>query len=449
MTRSERVLAALAVLGLAIVTPTPSQAAELRFEEVSEAWGLSFRHHHGGSGEYYMVETMGSGVAVFDYDGDGDQDVFFVDGAALPGYDGETPRSVLLRNDGISGGAGGEGGRPRFVDVTERAGLVIGGGGAYGMGVAAADHDSDGDVDLYLTAFGPNHLFENRGDGTFADVTERAGVGDGGVGASAAFADVDRDGDLDLYVANYVGFTLEGNVVCGNQARGIRTYCHPDSYEGQHDVFYRNQLAEGGAGTFSDATEAAGFGGANGKGLGVVFSDFDEDGWPDLYVANDMTANFLFRNLGGEGGGDAEGGAPGTFEEIGLLSGTAYNERGNAEAGMGVEVADLEGDGGSEIVVTHMDDQTNAVYGLSGPWVFADRRYATRLAEPSVGKVGFGVVAADYDQDADLDVVVANGHIIDNIELLDPRQSFRQPNQAFENTGGGRFREVEGAGLHP
>ena len=415
----------------ALPAQSPAHAAELRFQEVSEAWGLDFRHHHGGSGEYYMVETMGSGVAVFDYDGDGDQDVFFVDGAALPGYEGETPRSVLLRNEG----PGGEGGGTRFVDVTERAGLVT---DAYGMGVAAADHDADGDVDLYLTAFGPNHLFENRGDGTFADVTERAGVGHGGVGSSAAFADVDRDGDLDLYVANYVEFTLEANVICGNQERGIRTYCHPDSYEGQHDVFYRNE----GGGRFSDATQAAGFGGANGKGLGVVFSDFDEDGWPDLYVANDMTANFLFRNLGGQ-----EAGSPGVFEEIGLLSGTAYNERGNAEAGMGVEVADLEGDGGSEIVVTHMDDQTNAVYGLAGPWVFADRRYATRLAEPSVGKVGFGVVAADYDQDADLDVVVANGHIIDNIELLDPRQSFRQPNQAFENTGGGRFREVTEAGF--
>ena len=310
------------------------------------------------------------------------------------------------------------------------------------MGAAAADVDGDGDVDLYVTAFGANQLFENRGDGTFEDVTARAGVGDERVGASAAFSDVDRDGDLDLYVANYVEFTLEGNVPCGNQARGIRTYCHPDSYDGQNDVFYRNLGAGPDGVTFEDATGAAGFGKANGKGLGVVFHDFDEDGWPDLYVANDMTANFLFRNRGGK-----PDGAPGSFDEIGLLSGTAYNERGNAEAGMGVEIADLEGDGGTEIVVTHMDDQTNAVYGLSGPWIFSDRRYVSRLAEPSVGKVGFGVVAADYDQDADLDVVVANGHIIDNIELLDPRQSFRQPNQAFENLDGGRFREAAGAGF--
>ena len=425
-----------ALAALAILAPAPALAGELRFEEVSEAWDLSFRHHHGGSGEYYMVETMGSGVAVFDYDGDGDQDVFFVDAGVLPGYEGEPPRSVLLRNDPDPAGPG----RPRFVDVTEAAGIRV---AAYGMGAAAADVDADGDVDLYVTAFGPNQLFLNRGDGTFEDATVQAGVGDDRVGASAAFADTDRDGDLDLYVANYVDFTIEGNVPCGNQERGIRTYCHPDSYRGQHDRFYRN-LGPGpdGGVRFEDATAEAGFGDANGKGLGVVFSDFDEDGWPDLYVANDMTANFLFRNLGGR-----EGGAPGRFEEIGLLSGTAYNERGNAEAGMGIEIADLEGDGGTEIVVTHMDDQTNAVYGLAGPWIFADRRYATRLAEPSVGKVGFGVVAGDYDQDADLDLAVANGHIIDNIELLDPRQSFRQPNQAFENTGGGRFREVPEAGF--
>jgi hypothetical protein len=382
-----------------------------------------------------MVETMGSGVVIFDYDGDGDEDVFFVDSGVLPGYQGEPPRSLLFRNEG-----------GRFVDVTDGSGLSV---AAYGMGATAGDVDSDGDLDLYVTAFGPNQLFQNRGDGTFEDVTERAGVGDRMVGASAAFADVDRDGDLDLYLANYVTFTVAGNVRCGNQARGIRTYCHPDAYDGQPDRFFRNRWAEtggdAGTATFEDATAAAGLDrsstGEPGKGLGVLFSDFDEDGWPDLYVANDMTANFLFRNRGPDGRGGV------TFEEVALLSGTALNDRGDPEASMGLDAGDLDGDGAPEIMATHMDDQTNAVYGQLGPWLFSDRRYPTRLAEPSVGKVGFGVVFADLDHDADLDVAVANGHIIHNIELLDDSTTYKQANQVFENTGDGRFRDVTGSGM--
>jgi hypothetical protein len=418
----------------ALLVAGPAAAGEIRFREVSEAWGLAFRHHHAGSGEYYMVETMGSGVAVFDYDGDGDQDVFFVDSGPLPGYEGEAPRSVLLRNDGP-----GPDGRPRFVDVTEAAGVRV---AAYGMGAVSGDVDSDGDLDLYVASWGEDQLFRNRGDGSFEDVTAEAGLGNPLLGTSAGFADVDRDGDLDLYVANYVDFSLENNPRCGNEERGIRTYCHPDAFDGVPDRFYRNRGPGPEEGTFEDATAAAGFTVAPpGKGLGVLFTDFDQDGWPDLYVANDMTPNFLFRNRGpGDGGGVR-------FEEIALLSGTALNDRGNPEASMGVDVGDLGGDGGAEIMLTHMDDQTNAVYSAAGPWIFIDGRYLTRLAEPSVGKVGFGVVFADFDQDADLDVAVANGHIIDNIELLDPRQSFRQKNQAFENTGGGRFRELPEAGF--
>ncbi|MFW6175695.1 MAG: CRTAC1 family protein, partial [Acidobacteriota bacterium] len=395
---------------------------------VSDAWGLEFRHHHGGSGELYMVETMGSGVAVFDYDGDGDQDVFFVDSGELPGYEGEEPGSVLFRNDG-----------GRFVDVTERAGLRV---DSYGMGATAGDADGDGDLDLYVTAFGPNRLFVNRGDGTFEDVTERAGVGDPRVGASAAFADVDRDGDLDLYVTNYVDFSLENNPTCGNESRGIRTYCHPDAFDGVPDVFYRNAGSGPGGPRFEDATADAGFGGADGKGLGVLFSDLDQDGWPDLYVANDMTPNFLFRNRGR----DPETGRV-TFEDVALLSGTALSDRGDPEASMGLDLGDLDGDGGPELIATHMDDQTNALYGASAPFLFADRRWVSKLAEPSVGKVGFGVAFADFDHDRDLDVAVANGHIIHNIERFKDSTTYAQRNQVFENVGRGRFREVTGSGM--
>jgi len=417
------VLALLAGLVCAASAVPASAAGPIRFREVSKQWGLAFRHHNGSSGRRYMVETMGAGVAVFDYDRDGDDDVFFVDSGSLPGYNGEKPRSVLFRNDG-----GGH-----FVDVTERAGIAV---SVYGQGAVAADVDGDGELDLYVTGFGPNELFHNRGDGTFEEVPEAAGAADPGVGASASFADVDRDGDLDLYSADYVDFALDHNVICGNERRGIRTYCHPDAYDGLPDHFYQNQ----GDGTFVEDTTAAGLeqdlAEGPGKGLGVLFTDIDGDGWLDLYVANDMTENLLFRNKG-----------DGTFEEVGLLSGTAFSDRGNPEASMGVDVGDLDGDGRSEIMLTHIDDQTNAVYSYKGSWVFTDSRYPVRLAEPSVGKVGFGVLFADFDQDADLDVAVANGHIIDNIELFDKNTTYKQPNQVFANQGTGRFAEVDDAGL--
>ena len=397
--------------------PRVGGAGEIRFREVSEPWGLEFRHHHAGSGELYMVETMGSGVVVFDYDGDGDQDVYWVDGDRLPGYEGEAPRSVLHRNDG-----------GRFVDVTEAAGLTV---PAYGMGAVAGDVSGDGNLDLYVVAFGPNRLYRSRGDGTFEETGEAAGVADPLFGSSAAMADADRDGDLDLYVTNYVDFSFAKNPVCGRQEAGIRTYCHPDAFEGEPDRFYRNR----GKGTFDDATREAGFGGATGKGLGVLFTDVDRDGWPDLYVANDMTPNFLFRNRGG------------TFEDVAMLSGVALSDRGEPEASMGLDAGDFDGDGRVEIMATHLDGQTNAVYGYLGDWLFVDRRYVARLAEPSIRMVGFGVLFADFDQDGRQDVAVANGHIIHNIELLEPEIRYRQPNQVFRNLGEGRFEEVTDAGL--
>lgn len=405
--------AAASPLATAAAAETPA------FREVSEAWGLTFRHHHGGSGEFYMPETMGSGVVLFDYDGDGDLDVFFVDSGSLPGYAGDPGRSVLYRNEGDG----------RFVDVTDRAGIEL---AAYGMGGTAGDIEGDGDLDLYVTAFGRNQLFVNRGDGTFADRTEAAGVGDSLWSASAAFADVDLDGDLDLYVTNYVNFSFDDNPLCGLPSEGLRSYCHPDVYQGLPDRFYRNR----GDGTFADETASAGFGAARGKGLGVIFGHLDDDLWPDLYVANDMTANFLFRNRG-----------DGSFEDVAVLAGVAYSDQGQPEAGMGVEVGDVSGDGLPEILVTHLDQQTNALYSAVGPKVFLDRRHASRLAEASLFEVGFGVAFVDYDQDGDLDVVLANGHIIHNIDQWGRGTSYRQRNQLFRNDGRGRFEEASGSGL--
>lgn len=394
-------------------------AAELRFREVSQAWGLSFRHHHGGSGQFYMAETMGAGVAIFDYDGDGDPDVFFVDSGAMPGYQGETPRSVLLRNDGAG----------RFVDVTDRAGIRV---TSYGMGATAGDVDGDSDFDLYVSAFGPDQLFRNNGDGTFTEATAQASLGNPLWGTSCAFADTDGDGDLDLYVTNYVDFSFEKNPICGNPRLGLRSYCHPEVFNGQPDRFYRNR----GDGTFEDASAAAGFLPDSGNGLGVIFGDLDWDGDQDLYVSNDMTPAFLFENKGN-----------GKFEEIGLISGAAISDQGKPEAGMGVDLGDIDGNGFSDIVKTHLDLQTNAVYSNQGSLLFLDSRYTSKLAEPSMYMVGFGTILADLDQDGDLDSVVANGHIIHNAELFGTGTTYKQRNQLFENTGKGVFQEVKNGGL--
>ncbi|HEX5718306.1 MAG TPA: CRTAC1 family protein [Thermoanaerobaculia bacterium] len=403
---------------LLLLLASPAEA-QLRFREVSQPWGLSFRHHHGGSGQFYMPETMGAGVAVFDYDGDGDPDVFYLDSGAMRGYQGETPRSVLLRNEGAG----------KFVDVTERSGIRV---TSYGMGTTAGDVDGDSDLDLYVSAFGPDQLFRNNGDGSFTEVTAQAGLGNPLWGTSAAFADTDADGDLDLYVTNYVDFSYEKNPICGNQRLGLRSYCHPDVFNGVPDRFYRNR----GDGTFEDATAAAGFAPDAGNGLGVIFGDLDWDGDQDLYVANDMTPAFLFENKGN-----------GKFEEIGLLSGTALSDLGKPEAGMGVDFGDIDGNGFQDIIKTHLDLQTNALYSNQGSLLFIDARYTSKLAEPSMYMVGFGTAFADLDQDGDLDNVIANGHIIHNVELFGTGTTYKQRNQLFENTGKGVFREIKDGGI--
>ena len=418
-------LVPLAPLGSAPGIAAPAPTPALHFREVSGPWGLSFRHHNGANGNFYMIETMGSGVVVWDYDGDGDEDVLFIDSGRLPGSTGAggaggtSPRSILYRNDG-----GGH-----FVDVTERAGLQVTG---YGMGATAGDVDGDGNVDLYVTAFGKSQLFHNNGDGTFTDITDRAGVGVTRWTSSAAFGDPDRDGHLDLYVASYVDFSFANNPICGLKAKNLRSYCHPEVYNPLPHHFFHNK----GDGTFEDATAKAGFGGVLGNGLGVLWGDVDDDGWPDLYVANDMTPSFLFHNKGN-----------GTFEEIALAAGVALSDKGLPEAGMGLDMGDLLGHGREDIMVTHLDAQTSVVYANQGGDLFTDARYTSKLAEPSIDKVGFGLAFGDFDQDGDLDVVVANGHIIHNVEQWGTGTTYKQRSQLFENLGDGRFREVTDSGL--
>ncbi len=427
-------IARLAAAGLSGIAALATSAAggEVTFREVSVAWGLDFKHNAGVSGRMYMVETMAGGVVLFDYDGDGDDDVFFVDGGILPGYDGPPPRSRLLRNDT---GAGS----PRFADVTGPAGIDIGG---YGIGGAAGDIDGDGDFDLYVTAFGNNELFLNLGDGSFRAAGTERGVDDPRWSASAAFGDIDLDGDLDLYVANYTDFSVTNNKFCGLGASNKRSdgdtgkpergYCHPDMYNGVPDRLYLND----GNGYFVDATAASGLDTVAEAGLGVVIGDLDGDRWPDLYVANDKDPNLLFRGLGG-----------GRFEDESLLSGAAYDRSGNAEAGMGVELADLDGDGLQDLVVTNFALETNAFYRSAGGGVFLDQRFPSGLAQPSLQRLAFGVNALDADLDGDLDLFVANGHIQPNAARIGEVGTYEQPNQLFENLGGGRFRERRDVGL--
>jgi len=428
--RLPRVLAG--ALFLALGTVGTGAAGELAFREASSRWGLTFRHNAGISGQKYMVETMAGGVVLFDYDGDGDDDAFFVDGGVLPGYEGPAPRSRLLRNDATPEG-------PHFVDVTDASGIHL---VQYGTGAVSGDIDNDGDLDLYVTAFGANELFLNQGDGSFKADGARRGVDDPHWSASAALGDVDLDGDLDLYVANYTDFSVTNHRFCdlespaGQQpdrsGPARRGYCHPDSYNGVQDRLYRNDSD----GFFLDATADSGLGGVAEAGLGVVIGDLDQDPWPDLYVANDKDPNLLFRNLGG-----------GRFENDSLLSGTAYDRTGNAEAGMGVELADLDGDGRQDLVVTNFALETNAYYRNAGGGVFIDERFSSGLAQPSLIRLAFGVNAFDADLDGDLDLFVANGHIQPEAARFSETGAYEQPNQLFENLGGGRFRERVDVGL--
>ncbi len=420
--------AVLAPLLLVVWLPAAA-GSEGIFRDAAAETGLAFRHFIGATGELYLVEVMGSGVALLDYDGDGDLDVYFLQGTVLapgktvadsrfPAPSPHWPGNRLFRNDLIPGG------ELRFTDVTEEAGV---GGTGYGLGATAADYDNDGDVDLYVTAFGPNALYRNEGDGTFKNVAAEAGVRDEGFTTSAAFLDYDADGDLDLYVAYYNAFSIEGNKRC-KAPSGERDYCGPTAYFPLPDRLYRND----GNGRFTDVSRAAGIAGESQAGLGVVAADLNLDGWIDLYVADDQTPNLLWMN-----GGD------GTFEESGLISGSAYNENGEVEAGMGVSVADFDGDGDDDLFLTHLRDQTNTLYLNDGDAMFDDATSRYGLDSPSVAATGFGTRWFDYDNDGRLDLFAANGSIMRNEKLRGDRFPYHEKNQLFHNEGE-RFRDVSG-----
>lgn len=385
------------------------------FLDVTATTGIEFRHQRGASAKKHLIETMGSGCAFLDYDADGLLDILLINGGTTPDSPPMTPHGhALYRNLGNG----------KFKDVTAQSKIT--GNGSYGTGVAVGDYDNDGHEDVYITNFGPNILYHNNGDGTFSDVTERAGVGDPAWSSSAAFFDFDNDGYLDLFSVNYVKYRFDANPVCAE--KNIRSYCHPRFFSGLAPKLYRNL----GNGRFQDISEKSGISHLEGKGLGVVAADFDGDGWLDIYVANDTTRNFLLKNNGN-----------GTFADVTLLSGTGYNSEGEAEAGMGVDAGDYNGDGLFDLLVTNYDLETNALYRNEGRWQFIDQRWPTGLAKTDHRFLGFGTGFFDYDNDGDLDLFIVNGHVLDNIELIREGLTYAQPNQLLENRSGKFYESAE------
>jgi hypothetical protein len=404
-------------------------ASDGPFRDATAEVGIAFHHFTGASGALFMPEIMGSGGALFDYDGDGDLDVYVVQGApaalppgrkaSFPPPPGAPAGNRLFRNELVPSG------RLRFTDQTEASGL---GHQGFGMGVAVGDIDNDGDLDLYLTNVGRNVLFRNDGRGTFTDVTAEARADDPRWGTSAVFFDYDRDGDLDLFVANYVDFTFQNNKRCFSPT-GEADYCTPKAYSPLRSRLLRND----GRGRFEDVTQAAGLSARAGPSLGVIAADLNADGFLDLYVANDGAANFLWMNRGGS-----------TFEEGGLLSGAAYGLDGIARAGMGVDAGDFDDDGDFDLFVTNLVREGSVLFRNDGGAGFDDVSLGSGLAKESYAVTGFGAGWLDYDQDGRLDLFQANGAVTMMPAQRGEAYPFRQRAQLFRNEGQGAFREVGG-----
>ena len=405
------------ILWLTAAGAAQSPGTAVAFRDISREAGVTFRHVNGASPAKHFEETMGSGGLFFDVDDDGWIDIFLVDGGSIadPAV-ARRARHRLYRNQRNG----------TFEDITASSGI---GHTGYGMGACAGDYDNDGRVDLYVTNAGANLLYRNLGSGTFADVTQTAGVGTALWSTSCAFVDIDRDGDLDLFVTNYVEVGNDRNRFCGGVTTTppLRVYCHPLNYRPSPNVLYRND----GKGTFADATKEAGIAGYRGNGLGVAVGDYDDDLWPDVFVANDAVPNFLFHNDGGK-----------RLTETALVAGVAVASNGTARAGMGTAFADYNGDGRLDVVVTNHETEMHSLFRNTGGGLFSDATVESGLGPATLPYVGFGVVFADYDNDGDLDLSIVNGHVIDNVAEVRSGGKHAQPQLLLENAGGRRFRNV-------
>ncbi len=396
----------------------------IQLRDVTDQTGIAFQHTDGSSGKRYIIEAMSAGLALFDYDGDGDIDIYFLNGAPLLGTKVDVPpANALYRNDGGW----------HFTEVTDEAGV---GDLGFGLGVTAGDYDNDGDADLYLNNQGPNVLYRNNADGTFTDVTQQAGVGNGNlVGAGASFLDMDADGDLDLYVANYLEFSYDIHVE--RTVDGIPSYPLPRDYEPVPDTLYRNN----GDGTFTDVSQSSGVSLHAGTGMGMVCADYDDDGDTDVFVLNDVHENFFFQNDGS-----------GNFEEAGTLNGAAYNVYGDENASMGVDCADYDNDGRLDFYMTSYQSEMPVLYHNMGGGLLNDVTQRTGAGEGLFAHVNWGNGLIDFDNDGDRDIFIANGHTEDNIELRDASTGYRVRNSLLMNTGDGRFvndSDSSGDGLLP
>jgi hypothetical protein len=396
--------------------PGPQGPSPVTFTDITASAKINFKHDGSPTAAKYLLETMGGGVAIFDYDNDGRMDLFFTNGAlikdpmpkaAMP--DKRDPRfwnRLYHQNpDGT------------FEELTEKAGLK---GEGFSLGVAAADYDNDGFVDLYVTGYGENHLYHNNGDGTFTDVTKKLGVAAGGWSTSAAWIDYDRDGRLDLFVARYLDWDFEkGSIVCGDARPGYRAYCHPDNFKGAANLLY-HQRSDG---TFEDVSSKAGIADPSGKALGVAFADFDNDGWVDIFVANDSVRQSLYHNRG-----------DGTFEDIAVTAGAGYTENGKTFAGMGVDAADYDNDGWPDVVITTLSNETYPLYHNNGDLSFTWATTSTGVGQISLPYSGWGLHFLDVDNDGLRDILVAQSHVLDTIEQSTSYLKYKQTPLLMRNT---------------
>ena len=405
-------------------TKKPDPPISVKFTDIRKQAGITFLQDSTQTEEKLYLETMGTGVAWFDYDQDGLMDLYFVQSGPTEFYKPDHPlRSALYHNNGDG----------TFTDVTQKAGVAA--ENHYGQGVAVGDYDNDGFPDLYVTGYGSAILYHNNGNGTFTDVTKKAGVGDeGGWSTSAAWIDYDKDGYLDLVVANYIEWSPKNNLWCGEHRPGYRSYCHPGNYKGQRIKLYHNNHDS----TFTDVSESSGIGKPEAKGMGIVVADFNNDGWPDIAVANDSWPNFLFINK-----------HDGTFQDVSFISGIAASEDGRYEAGMGIDAEDAYGDGAQDIYITHLDFELNRLYHNNKDGTFTDATFSSGIGNKAILYSGVSMKFIDYDNDGWPDIVQLNGAMVDNVQLYHSEVTYKEPLLMFHNLGKGQFEKIPNGALGP